>query len=38
VEPGSGVTLHLSACIDGVLDGAERDRMATSLSYLTVRQ
>jgi molecular chaperone DnaK len=37
-EPGSGATLRLEACIDGVLDTAERDRMARDLSGLTIRQ
>lgn len=38
VEPTSGATLHLDAYIDGVLDRAERDRMAAGLARLAVRQ
>jgi molecular chaperone DnaK len=38
VEPKSNATLHLDAYIDGVLDRAERDRMAVGLARLTVRQ
>jgi molecular chaperone DnaK (HSP70) len=37
-EPASGATLTLEAYIDGVLDTAERERMARSLSGLTIRQ
>jgi molecular chaperone DnaK len=38
VEPTSGATLCLDAYIDGVLDRAERDRMAAGLARLAVRQ
>jgi molecular chaperone DnaK (HSP70) len=37
-EPGSGAELVLEACVDGVLDTAERDRAAARLSALTIRQ
>jgi molecular chaperone DnaK len=37
-EPRSGATLSLEACIDGVLDTAERDQVARALSGLTIRQ
>jgi molecular chaperone DnaK (HSP70) len=38
VEPSSGATLALEACIEGVLDTAGRDRLATQLGRLAVRQ
>lgn len=37
-EPRSGATLRLDAYIDGVLDGAERTRMAAGIARLAVRQ
>jgi molecular chaperone DnaK (HSP70) len=37
-EPRSRAALRLEACIDGVVDSAELELMATALSQLTVRQ
>jgi len=38
VEPTSAATLRIDAYIDGVLDSAERERMAGDLTRLAVRQ
>jgi molecular chaperone DnaK len=37
VEPSSGATLTLEACIEGVLDTGSRERAAATLSGLTIR-
>ncbi|GAB3408065.1 Hsp70 family protein [Flindersiella endophytica] len=37
VEPHSGARLTLEACIEGVLDTGTRDRVAATLSGLTIR-
>lgn len=37
IEPKSGASLTVEACIEGVLDGAEHRLMANNLSHLTVR-
>jgi molecular chaperone DnaK (HSP70) len=37
VEPRSGQSLELEACIDGVLDGGTRSRLAGALSALKIR-